>query len=438
MRIGIIAESFPPDVNGVANSVLRVAEHLLARGHEPLVVAPQAAGSAAGGQPADPEYRVCRVPSVPLPGYRTFRLGLGSAAIRRWLTEHRAEVVHLASPFVLGARGMVTARQLRLPTVAVYQTDVPGYARAYRLGAAAEAAAWRWVRRIHNAADRTLAPSTASAERLRAHGIERVWLWGRGVDCQRFSPAHRSESLRRSLAPRGEVLVGYVGRLANEKRVELLAPIAGQPGTRLIIVGGGPAEERLRRAMPAAIFLGQHRGEQLARIFASLDVFVHSGCHETFGQTIQEAAASGLPVVAPAVGGPIDLVNDGITGYLVPPGDAAALARAAARLVADPRARAAQGRAARQRVLARSWAAVGDALLGHYDAVLAGSLAGPANRAKQCFLAPPARFNPPSFPRRSVARSSLSPRPPPHPPSLSSRRGARSGASAEQVAGEQG
>ncbi|HTZ28431.1 MAG TPA: glycosyltransferase, partial [Streptosporangiaceae bacterium] len=115
--------------------------------------------------------------------------------------------------------------------------------------------------------------------------------------------------------------------------------------------------------------------EQLARIFASLDVFVHSGCHETFGQTIQEAAASGLPVVAPAVGGPIDLVDDGITGYLVPPGDAAALARAAARLVADPRARAAQGRAARQRVLARSWAAVGDALLGHYDAVLAGSQA---------------------------------------------------------------
>ena len=233
------------------------------------------------------------MPSVPLPGYRTFRLGLGSAAIRRWLTEHRAEVVHLASPFVLGARGMVTARQLGLPTVAVYQTDVPGYARAYRLGAAAEAAAWGWVRRIHNAADRTLAPSTASAERLRAHGIERVWLWGRGVDCQRFNPAHRSESLRRSLAPRGEVLVGYVGRLANEKRVDLLAPIAGQPGTRLIIVGGGPAEERLRRAMPAAVFLGQHRGEQLARIFASLDVFVHSGCHETFGQTIQEAAASG-------------------------------------------------------------------------------------------------------------------------------------------------
>ena len=377
VRIGIIAESFPPDVNGVAHSVLRVAEHLLARGHEPLVIAPQLApGTAAGAAPDGGQlgYPVRRVPSVPLPGYRTFRLGLGSAAIRRWLTEHQAEVVHLASPFVLGARGLGAARQLRLPAVAVYQTDVPGYARAYRLGAAAEEVAWRWVRRIHNAADRTLAPSTASAERLRAHGIQRVWLWGRGVDCQRFSPAHRSESLRRSLAPRGEVLVGYVGRLANEKRVDLLGPIAGLPGVRLIIVGGGPAEDRLRRQLPAAVFLGQHRGEQLARIFASLDVFVHSGCHETFGQTIQEAAASGLPVVAPAVGGPVDLVEDGVTGYLVPPGDAAALARAAARLAADPWARAGQGRAARQRVLARSWSAVGDALIGHYAAVLAGGL----------------------------------------------------------------
>ena len=384
VRIGIVTESFPPDVNGVAHSVLRVAEHLVSRGHQPLVIAPQpaagepAAGELAAAWPADTQhgFPVIRVRSVPFPGYRSVRLGLASPAIQRALLAHRAELVHLASPFFLGALGSRSARRLRLPTVAVYQTDVPGYARAYRLGAATEAAAWHWVRRIHNAADRTLAPSTASAERLRAHGIERVWLWGRGVDCQRFNPAHRSESLRRSLAPRGEVLVGYVGRLANEKRVDLLAPIAGQPGTRLIIVGGGPAEERLRRAMPAAVFLGQHRGEQLARIFASLDVFVHSGCHETFGQTIQEAAASGLPVVAPAVGGPIDLVDDGITGYLVPPGDAAALARAAARLVADPRARVAQGRAARQRVLTRSWAAVGDALLGHYDAVLAGSQAG--------------------------------------------------------------
>jgi phosphatidylinositol alpha 1,6-mannosyltransferase len=376
VRIGIITESFPPDVNGVANSVLRSAEHLLARGHQPLVIAPEPA-RAARAAPSPAGYPVLRVPSLPLPGYRTFRLGLGGGAaaapIRRALAEHRADLVHLASPFVLGPRGLRAARQLGLPAVAVYQTDVPGYARAYHYGRGAEAVAWRWVRRMHNAAARTLAPSTVSLQRLRAHGVDRVWRWGRGVDGQLFRPAARCAALRRELAPGGEVLIGYVGRLAPEKQVELLAPVARLPGARLVIVGGGPAEARLRRILPGAVFLGQRRGEDLARIYASLDVFVHSGCHETFGQTIQEAAASGLPVVAPAAGGPLDLVLDGVTGYLVPPGDAAALAAAAARLVADPALRAAQGRAARQLVASRSWSAIGDALIGHYQAVLAGN-----------------------------------------------------------------
>jgi phosphatidylinositol alpha 1,6-mannosyltransferase len=398
VRIGIITESFPPEVNGVAHSVLRVAEHLVARGHQPLVIAPQpATGCPADtrpgwppdtqpGCPADTQhgFPVIRVRSVPFPGYRSVRLGLASPAIQRALVAHRAELVHLASPFFLGALGSRSARRVRLPVVAVYQTDVPGYARAYHWGRVAEAAAWRWLAGIHNAADRTLAPSTPSIERLAAHGVQRIWLWGRGVDVQRFSPANRSDPLRQALAPDGEVLAGYVGRLAPEKQVELLAGVAALPGVRLVIVGSGPAEARLRRLMPSAVFLGQHRGEQLARIFASLDVFVHSGCHETFGQTIQEAAASGLPVVAPAVGGPVDLVEDGVTGYLVPPGDAGALTAATRRLAADPPGRAAMGRAGRQRVLARSWTALGDQLIGHYAAVLgersgawsAGELAG--------------------------------------------------------------
>ena len=217
--------------------------------------------------------------------------------------------MHLASPFVLGGGGAVAAARLRLPMVAVYQTDMAGYARAYRLGPAGQAAAWRRLRRIHNAADRTLAPSTAAAASLHARGIDRVWLWARGVDTGRFDPAKRSERWRAELAPGGEVLAGYVGRLAPEKRVDLLAQVATLPGVRLVLVGSGPAEAAARRAMPAAVFLGQRHGEELASIYASLDLFVHSGPHETFGQTLQEAAASGLPVVAPAAGGPLDLVE---------------------------------------------------------------------------------------------------------------------------------
>ena len=188
-----------------------------------------------------------------------------------------------------------------------------------------------------------MSPSTATAADLVARGFERVSVWGRGVDTERFDPAKRSEQLRAELAPDGELIVGYVGRLAAEKRLDLLAEVAALPGVRLVIVGAGPTEAQARRMLPTALFLGQRQGEELARLYASLDVFVHSGPHETFGNTLQEAAASGLPVVAPAAGGPLDLVEDGVTGFLVTPGDAAALADAVAKLAADWQLRTAAG-----------------------------------------------------------------------------------------------
>ena len=304
MRIAIITESFPPDVNGVANCVVRVAENLVRKGHHPLVIAPESAHDTTEADRALP-YPVERVPSVPVPGYPTFRLGLPTPKTRRAITRHGTEVVHLASPVALGAWGSRVARAMDLPMVAVYQTDLPNYARAYHLGRPTVAFAWRWLRDIHNTAGRTLAPSSVTAADLRAHGLERVELWGRGVDAERFHPARRDERLRAEIAPGGEVIVGYVGRLAAEKRVDLLAALADLPGVRLAVTGGGPMEEDLRAVLPTATFLGMRHGADLARIYASLDVFVHTGPFETFGQTIQEAAASGLPIVAPAAGGPL-------------------------------------------------------------------------------------------------------------------------------------
>ena len=395
MRVAIITESFPPDVNGVAHCVLRVAELLTSYGHHPLVIAPRPpgereareaekkgvhgereAGAAKEGTHGRDTFSfpVVRVPAMPLPGYPSFRLGLPSRRVRAALVRHQAEVVHLASPVFLGAHGAAVARRLGLPTVAVYQTDLPSYARAYRLGRAGEAFAWRWLRGIHNGAARTLAPSTVTATGLLGQGVGNVWLWGRGVDTRRFDPAKRSQELRATLLATGghggELIVGYVGRLATEKRVELLAGITALAGVRLVIVGAGPAEAMLRQQIPDAIFLGERRGEELATIYASLDVFVHSGPYETFGQTMQEAAASGLPVVAPAAGGPLDLVADGVTGYLVPPSDPGAFTAAVARLAADPAARAAFGAAGRRKVLSRSWPALTEELIGHYAAVL--------------------------------------------------------------------
>jgi phosphatidylinositol alpha 1,6-mannosyltransferase len=368
MRIALVTESFLPDVNGVANSVVRAAEHVLQRGHQPLVIAPQPPPGVRHCR-VDVPYPVVRMPSLPMPGYPQIRLGLPTPALTGALRAHGTEVVHLASPFVLGAWGAAAAKALKLPAVAVYQTDVAAYARAYRVGMT-EGAAWRWIRTVHNSAARTLVPSTESAAALDAHGVLRVHMWRRGVDDVRFHPRHRSAGLRRALAPNGEVLVGFVGRLAVEKQVDLLADASRLPGVRLVVVGDGPAAGTLRRSLPDAAFVGVRHGAQLARLYASMDVFAHTGPYETFGQAVQEAMASGLPVVAPAAGGPIDLVDHERTGYLVPPFEAAGFTAAVARLAGSPSLRLAFGSAGRVAIEGRSWSAVGDELIGHYRAAL--------------------------------------------------------------------
>ncbi len=308
------------------------------------------------------------MPSLPLPGYPQVRVALPSRRVAAALAAHRADLVHLAGPFVLGVRGMTAAARLGIPAVAVYQTDLAGYARTY-VGTG-EGTAWRRLRAVHGAADRTLAPSSAALRALEAHGIGRVRLWGRGVDTARFRPGLRDPALRRELAPDGELLVGYVGRLAPEKRVDLLAGCAGSPAYGSWSSGTARAGLLLRAALPGARFLGRRTGADLARIFASLDVFAHTGPYETFCQTVQEAMASGVPVIAPAAGGPLDLVDHGRTGLLVPPGDPDAPRDAVAALAAAPHLRAAYGRAGRASVEGRTWEALGDELIGHYREVL--------------------------------------------------------------------
>jgi phosphatidylinositol alpha 1,6-mannosyltransferase len=376
VRVAIVSECFLPVVNGVTNSVLRVVEHLTAGGHEVLVVAP--------GLDGPTEYRgapVVRIPALDLPVVSSMPVGVPSRRVLTALRDFRPDVVHLAAPFVVGYRGLLAARRLGVPTVAVYQTDVAGFASSYGLGLTARAA-WRWTCRLHAQADRTLAPSTWATEALRSRGVPRVHQWARGVDTRRFTPSKRDASLRAQLAPNGELLVGYVGRLAPEKQVERLTALRGLPGVRLVVVGDGPSRPGLADALPAAEFLGFRDGDDLARVYASLDVFVHTGPSETFCQAVQEALASGLPVVAPDAGGPRDLVLPGRTGYLVPPrpdgadaSDPVAVAadaklRAAVAALTDPVLRRRFGAAARQSVLRRTWSAVCDELVGHYSEVL--------------------------------------------------------------------
>lgn len=381
MRVAIVTESFLPTANGVTTSVCRILECLRAAGHEALVVAPRPAPLSYAG------HRVHAVASVPV---RQFPVGLPSGEIEDVLAGFRPDVVHLASPFVLGARGAAAAQRLGLPAVAVYQTDMPSYLAQHGRGAVgrgAARAAWGWVRRLHAMADLTLAPSSAALDDLTRNGVPRTALWGRGVDTALFHPRFREDAgaraLRRTLAPEGETLLGYVGRLAPEKELDRLAELGAVPRSRLVLVGDGPCRaevgallaEAVARAPGrpnrAPVFLGRRDGDDLARAYAAMDVFVHTGTRETFGQTLQEAAASGLPVVAPARGGPLDLVQDAVTGHLFDPDLPGALRDAVTVLAEDPAARAAMGAAGLAGVGGRSWETVVDQLLGHYASVVA-------------------------------------------------------------------
>ncbi|HCS59731.1 MAG TPA: alpha-mannosyltransferase [Gordonia polyisoprenivorans] len=370
MRVAIVAESFLPQVNGVVNSVLRVVEHLEDAGHDAVVIAPDSERDGLRAPRLVGRHTpVHTVPSMRFPGVTSLPVGVPMPSMYRALRDVRPDVVHLASPFVVGGAGALAAKRLGVPTVAVFQTDVAGFAEAYRLQVAGRAA-WRYTRMVHLACDRTLAPSTATMEALAARGIPRLHRWARGVDTAQFSPARRDDDLRAQWGA-DRLIVGFVGRLAPEKHVERLAPLDRDPSVRLVIVGDGPERARLQRLCPNAVFTGELRGEQLARAYASLDVFAHPGEHETFCQAIQEAMASGIPVIGPDAGGPRDLVTPLSTGFLLDPATYADRIAETVAALREPARRAAMGRAGLAAVRARTWPALCEELLGHYGEVIA-------------------------------------------------------------------
>lgn len=364
IRVAIVTESFLPQVNGVTNSVLRILEHLKAQGHQALVIAPDSAD----GPKEFAGFRIKRVPSLEMKGL--IPLAFPQRNLEQLIDGFAPDVIHLASPIFLGKYVTKIAQKLEIPTLSVYQTDIAGFARHYGLTIAHNSLK-KWVANIHSASDRTLAPSLWSCNDLIQSGVKNVHLWQRGVDSIRFSPNKRDIDLRcEILGERPDrKIVGYVGRLANEKRIDDLAVLDARDDIQLVIVGDGPARAKLEKLLPHAYFAGYQSGDDLARFYASLDYFVHTGKHETFCQSIQEALASGVPVVAPNSGGPLDLVKHGWTGYLIDTADSVALNRAINMLIHTQDSLMLQQRT-RESVIERNWKLVNEQLINHYRALM--------------------------------------------------------------------
>jgi glycosyltransferase involved in cell wall biosynthesis len=355
-RVALFTEAFFPKVDGVTKSAYMTLRYLQQTGREVLVFAPDISPPQVG------ESRVIPLPSISFPSAPETRIAFPHPSIRRYLDEFQPDLIHLFSPAWMAASGMREGRRRQLPVVANYQTDLPGYAKQhYGLTLLADPMN-RWLRHLHNRCHVNLVASQTILEQLRKDGYRRLHIWRRGVDTTRFGPQNRSEAWRgRLLNGRdpNSLLCIYVGRLAPEKRIDLLVEVARLPGVAFTIVGDGAAREELEQSFAGTDthFTGYLYGDELAHAYASADVFLFPGPNETFGQVVQEAMASGLPAVIINQGGIKDLVQDGVNGFVCPD-DPQAFAQAISRLRDDPELRQRMGQRSREIAKQYPWSAI--------------------------------------------------------------------------------
>jgi phosphatidylinositol alpha 1,6-mannosyltransferase len=388
LRVAIVTESFLPSVNGVTNSILRILDTFKQQGHEALIIAPTKP-NANGSNSAEIThthylgFEVIKTASVPV---MQFPMAIPGLWLQEALEEFAPDVIHVAAPFMLGGQAIAAANRLGIPAVAIYQTDLSGYMDRYNLSFARPLLD-KLVQAIHTPATLNLAPTPEGASYLNALGVPKVDVWGRGVDLDLYHPNHKFsdevKALKTSIAPNGEAIIGYVGRIAAEKQVQRFAELFEIPNTKFVIVGDGPERARLEQEFAGhpVTFTGKLNGLKLAHMYAAFDTFVHFGTEETFGQTIQEAQATGLPVVAPESGGPRFLINSNETGFLAHPTEKFGFNQPVAELAANPQLRARIGENARRAVLNKSWEANNARLIEHYRDAIAGNqqLTGASN-----------------------------------------------------------
>lgn len=371
LRVAVVTETYPPEINGVAMTTGRMVDGLVAAGHRVDLIRPRQAHEGGSIQLAEGAEGVEEMLSrgIPLPRYANLQLGLPARKVllRRWSVQ-RPDVVQVVTEGPLGWSALTAARKLRLPVISEFHTNFHRYSGHYGVGWLKRPIA-AYLRKFHNRADLTLVPTRALCGELAGQGIARVDVVSRGVDTTLFDPARRSTSLRRSwgLEP-DDLAVVYVGRIAPEKNLALLekafeAIRARQPRARLILVGSGPAQQALQARHPAAVFCGSRSGAFLAEHYASGDLFLFPSLTETYGNVVAEALASGLPVVAYRDAAAQELIEHQVQGWLAPPGDEAAFIAGAVALAEGPELRARQRLAARERVSSLAWQAIVERLV---------------------------------------------------------------------------
>lgn len=374
LRVALFSGNYNYVRDGANQALNKLVGHLLARGVTVRVYSPTT------DTPAFPPVGdLVSVPAVAMPGGRDeFKLARGfPAKIRRDVEEFAPNIVHLSAPDILGHRALTWARKQGIASFISMHTRFETYPPYYHIGFVVPLVI-RLATRFYNRAEQIVVPAPSSGELLRSWGVTTpISIWSRGVDHDRFCPEVRSLEWRRSLGiADDEVAIGFLGRLVLEKGLDIFAEVitalkARGVRHRVMVIGEGPARDWFASQVPEAVFTGFQSGDALGRAVASMDVFFNPSVTETFGNVTAEAMAAGVPVVAARATGAVDLIEDGVTGFLVPPRDVNAYAEAIARLAQDDALRLAAGRAGHEAAKVYEWDPVNEAVIDAYLALLA-------------------------------------------------------------------
>lgn len=372
MRIAFFTETFLPKMDGIVTTLCQTVRQLGELGHQVLIFAPDS------GMTEFQKARVVGMKSKAFPLYPELRLALPRASMRTVLAEFNPDILHVVDPALLGIAGLYygggdDGGPLRVPLVASYHTDLPKYLGYYGLGFL-EPYVWKMLRLRHRRANLNLCTSSQIVSQLERHGVQEVALWPGGVDADLFHPARKTADMRDHLTgghPDSLLLV-YVGRISAEKNLESLRPVLrAYPEARLALVGDGPHRQRLERhfaGLPVR-FAGFLYDRELAAAYASSDIFVMPSRTETLGLVVLEAMCSGLPVVAARAGGITEMIQDGVSGYLVSSGEEAI--RRVGELLHSKQTRDRVGERAREEASRRSWREATLQLVEHYRQAIA-------------------------------------------------------------------
>ena len=340
LRLSVVTETWPPEINGVSLTLSKLVQGLCARNHQVQLIRPRQTRVDQALHHTGFEELLMR--GMPIPRYPELKLGLpGKRALIQAWTLRRPDLVHIATEGPLGWSALQAARRLRLPVTSDFRTNFHAYSEHYGVGWLRKPIV-AYLRKFHNLTQLTMVPTQALRAELMAGGFNNVQVVARGVDTQLFRPDRRSGDLRAQWgATANSLVLLVVGRLAAEKNLDMVlrafqAMQAAHPDVKLVFVGDGPLRESLRQRCPQAVFAGMRRHEELATYYASADLFLFPSVTETFGNVTIEALASGLPVLAFDTAAAADWVRHEGNGWLVPLGDDEAYPALAAGLAREP------------------------------------------------------------------------------------------------------